>query len=155
MRGKWTAVMISILAGTFTLSGTAMAHDCAARRQARQYKRIERGVARGQITRWERHRLMREERRIRQARRRALRDGRLDPWERRRLDRMLDRASEHIYRARHNRIRRGPLPPVCRPPRRPSWRPSVTYIWPDETHFFFSGFLSDPSWGFGWFITDP
>jgi len=155
MKGKMLIAAVAAIAGVFILSGIAMAHDWTARRQAKQLRRIQRGVELGEITPRERHRLMQEERRIRQARKRAWRDGCLDPWERRKLDQMLDRASDHIYWARHNRLRRRPLPPVCWPPRRPPRRPPVTYIWPDETHFFFSGFFSDPSWGFGWFITDP
>ncbi len=155
MRGKLLATMAATFLAIFLLSGLALARDWTARRQARQLRRIRQGTRLGQIAPVERHRLIKEERRIRRARRHAWRDGCLEPWEARRLERMLDRASEDIYWARHNRLRRHPLPPVCKAPLRPLVRPPVTYVWPDETHFFFSGFFSDPSWGFGWFFTDP
>ena len=156
MKGKILGAVIGACVGIFLFSGVSLAHDWTARRQARQLRRIHQGIRSGQIAPVERHRLLKEERRIRQARRRAWRDGKLEPWEARRLDRMLDKVSEDIYWAKHNRLRRHPRASICRPPRwRPPRRPPVTYVWPDETHFFFSGFFSDPSWGFGWFISDP
>ncbi len=72
-------------------------------RQIRQQHRIYNGVRTGQINCRELHRLEREQFRIARERRRMLADGYLNWRERLRLERHLDRASRHIYRAKHNR----------------------------------------------------
>ncbi|MBW2027237.1 MAG: hypothetical protein JRI90_18240 [Deltaproteobacteria bacterium] len=117
------------------------AQDWTARRQMRQYRRIEQGVRSGEITRG----------------RRAWRDGYLSCAERRRLDRMLDRASRHIYRAKHNPlVVRRPWRPICRPVYPPPVRrPPIGWIWPGETISHFSGFFWDPTWAFAWSVTIP
>ncbi len=71
-------------------------------RQYRQQKRIHQGVHSGQLTWRETRSLEREQRHIRQSRRRAWSDGRLTPRERARLEIQQDAASRHIYRAKHN-----------------------------------------------------
>ncbi len=72
-------------------------------RQYWQQKRIHQGVHSGQLTRRETLSLEREQRRIQRSRRRAWSDGRLTPRERVRLEVQQDRASYHIYRAKHNK----------------------------------------------------
>ncbi|MBW2130654.1 MAG: hypothetical protein JRH13_14980 [Deltaproteobacteria bacterium] len=79
------------------------ADDRFSKRQERQIRRIAKGFLEGTITREEYFRLTKEQQRIKRARLRAWEDGRLSPRERRRLYYMLDRASDHIYRARHTR----------------------------------------------------
>ena len=156
MRSKLLGTLIGACVGIFLFSGVCVAHDWTAGRQARQLRRTHQGTRSAQLTGVEKQRLLNEQRRIRHERMLAWRDGELEPWEARCLDRMLDRASDDIYWAKHNCLRRHPLRAVCRAPRR--WAPRracVAHVWPDETHFFFRGFFSDPSWGFGWFISDP
>jgi hypothetical protein len=71
-------------------------------REANQERRIYQGVRSGQLTPQEFNRLEAEQARIRAAEARMRADGRLDPRERARLNAMLDRSSQHIYRAEHN-----------------------------------------------------
>ena len=75
-------------------------------RQARQEQRIERGVARGEITRWEARELRQGQREIRRAEARALADGRLDWREARHLTAMLDAADVRIRELRRDRDHR-------------------------------------------------
>lgn len=72
-------------------------------RQARQEQRIERGVAHGDITRWEARELRQGQREIRRAEARALADGRLDRREARHLTAMLDAADLRIRELRRDR----------------------------------------------------
>jgi hypothetical protein len=75
-------------------------------RDHRQTKRIRQGVRSGEITRPEVRRLKKEQRRIDSAYHRASADGHVNWRERQRLDKMQDRASRHIYQAKHNRANR-------------------------------------------------
>ncbi len=75
-------------------------------REQQQMVRIRRGTREGQITRWEARRLLAEQRQIRLQERWAARDASVNRWERQRLNRELNRASRHIYWARHNRFSR-------------------------------------------------
>jgi hypothetical protein len=75
-------------------------------RNHRQKQRIRQGIRSNEIIRPEARRLKKEQRRINRAYHRATADGHLSWRERQRLNNMQDRASRHIYRAKHN--------PVCR-----------------------------------------
>ena len=75
-------------------------------RDLRQTLRIRQGIRSGKITRPEVRRLKKEQRRIDRAYHRASADGHLNWRERQRLDKMQDRASRHIYRAKRNHYRR-------------------------------------------------
>ena len=75
-------------------------------RDHRQTQRIRQGVRSGEITRPEVRRLKKEQRRIDSAYHRISADGHVNWRERQRLDKMQDRASRHIYRAKHNPVRR-------------------------------------------------
>jgi len=92
------------LAGLLLLGAASVADARGVEaREARQRTRIERGAADGSLTRRETHRLAHEQVRIERTERRLRHDdGRLGPRERARLDAMQDRASAHIWRARHN-----------------------------------------------------
>ena len=79
--------------------------DRSSIRDHRQTRRIRQGVRSGEITRPEVRRLKMEQRRIDSAYHRASADGHLNWRERQRLDKMQDRASRHIYRAKHNHVR--------------------------------------------------
>lgn len=72
------------------------------RRQTRQRARIRRGWRNGELTAKEHRRLKREQRRIAQLAHRFDEDGHYSRKERHILREELDRASEHIYRKRHN-----------------------------------------------------
>jgi CRISPR/Cas system-associated endoribonuclease Cas2 len=67
-----------------------------------QMRRIQQGIYSGELTRGEARVLRREQRNIRQLKRRFLRDGRLSRGERRALRHRYTKASRHIYRLKHN-----------------------------------------------------
>lgn len=74
-------------------------------RQAEQEKRIQQGVASGQLTPKETERLRAEQGRIARAEEKAKADGKVTPQERVRLDRMQDHANRDIKREKHDRQR--------------------------------------------------
>lgn len=87
---------------SFFFAGSALAQRPGVR-QARQRTRIAAGVESGALRKGETRALRAEQRHIRHTKQRMRAgDGRLGPKERRRLDRMQDRASRHIRRAKHN-----------------------------------------------------
>lgn len=96
-----TAMMAA--AFIFAISSPAWAQDPFQHVQKKQIKRIAKGVENGEITNKEHFKLTQEQNRIRGARRQAMADGRLSPGERRHLRQMQEKASEHIYKAKHNR----------------------------------------------------
>ena len=94
-------ISLSFVLSSFVASSASAGHPGA--RQLRQRVRIQTGVENGSLVRPEARRLRHEQTHVRRARRRMLSDnGRLGPAERARLDRMQDRASRQIFRARHN-----------------------------------------------------
>lgn len=70
------------------------------------HQRIERGVDNGKLTRPERFRLQKTERRYRIEKRRVFRDGRQTPRERRRLNKVRRHERREIFRLKHNGRRR-------------------------------------------------
>ena len=77
-------------------------------RQARQEARIERGIARGEIARWEARTLLQGQRQIARFEARAKADGRVTREEMRQLTVMLDQADAQIRELRHDRNGRHP-----------------------------------------------
>jgi hypothetical protein len=75
-------------------------------RDYRQTQRIRQGIRSGEIIRPEARRLKKEQHRIDRAYHRASADGHLNWRERQRLNNMQNHASRHIYRAKHNPVRR-------------------------------------------------
>ncbi len=71
-----------------------------------QQKRIDQGIASGQLTRREADIVQDNLNRIRESEARMKSDGKLTPKERARLEHMLDRNSKMIYKEKHNPIRR-------------------------------------------------
>lgn len=71
-------------------------------RQATQHRRIQQGIASGQLTPAEVRLLFHDQRRVRQLKRHFLADGRLSGRERIILGHHLDRSSERIFRYKHN-----------------------------------------------------
>lgn len=114
MRAK-TLVIVSIMVAAmlFTVS-LCWAKGGNADRQKKQFRRISGGVKSGEITRREFKRLGREQRRIGQIKRNARADGRVKARERRRIHKLQDKASRHIYLAKHNGPNRQPWKPVHR-----------------------------------------
>ena len=75
-------------------------------RQHHQSTRIAQGMVTGELTCRETKALIKEQRRIARTERRFRSDGRLGPVERRILQAQLNRASSHIYVAKHNAAER-------------------------------------------------
>lgn len=76
------------------------------RRNLNQERRIQQGIAGGSLTKREATRLEHEQAHLRRMERRAASDGVVTPFERDRLQRARNRASEHIFRAKHNDARK-------------------------------------------------
>jgi len=72
------------------------------RRQDRQWSRIQNGVDSGDLSRREARRLLKQQDRIDRLEQRFERDGYYSPREKRKMERVLDRASRKIRRAKHN-----------------------------------------------------
>ena len=72
------------------------------RHEANQQRRIDQGVASGELTRPEAHRLERQQVRINHAEARAKADGVVTPRERRHLQRMQRHASKRVYAQKHD-----------------------------------------------------
>ena len=94
-----------ILVGTLILGTVTLAMAGSFTwRETRQQARIDQGVDRGRITSSEYQLLEQEQGRIEAHRQMAWSDGALTPGEACRLAREQNRASRHIWRAKHNGI---------------------------------------------------
>lgn len=71
--------------------------------QSVQQQRIANGVRSGELTRHELVQLRNEQRQVRRFARHARADGHVDKWEHHKLSNMRQKASRHIYKAKHNR----------------------------------------------------
>lgn len=85
----------------FCITGSAMA-GLVSHRQIHQQERIGQGIHSGELTGGEVRALEREQRHIQYSKESALSDGVVTPGERARLHSQQDRASQHIYRLKHN-----------------------------------------------------
>ncbi len=100
---RTTILSITVLFFSSSLLASAASAGEATVRQARQRARIHNGVESGSLVPREARLLRHEQRHIRKSRRRMLgNDGKIGPAERARLHRKQDRASRHIFRAKHN-----------------------------------------------------
>ncbi len=98
-------IFVLCVISLFTLSSLASIASAGTpgNRQAHQRARIHDGVKNGDLLPREARRLAIEQRHIQKTKKRMRADdGKLDPAERARLDKMQDRASRHIFRAKHN-----------------------------------------------------
>jgi len=77
-------------------------YDRFDRKLDRQHWRIKKGIRSGQLTHREAKRLRKQHRRIANLKYHFKQDGYLDRYERRTLNRKLNRASDRIYRLKHN-----------------------------------------------------
>ncbi len=73
-----------------------------ANRQVKQQERIHQGVKSGEVTKKEYRHLQKQQARIQRSKKQAWSDGKLTKKERVRLEHQQDKASRHIYRAKHN-----------------------------------------------------
>lgn len=90
-------------AAAFAQAASAPTTPRVDQRQANQEKRIEQGVASGQLTARETLRLEREQKRIAVAEQKAKADGTVTPAERKKIHVMQDQASRDIHRQKHDR----------------------------------------------------
>ena len=99
---KLGMIMAIFLTITAFLSVNASYAGRAGKRQVNQQKRIHQGVKSGEVTKREYKRLQREQAGIQRSKKRAWSDGQLTRKEKLRLEHRQDKASRHVYRAKHN-----------------------------------------------------
>lgn len=101
-------LVVGIMAGVLLVMGVGIASAGSTydprvdRREVRQERRIDRGVASGRLTPWEARVLKKEQARIRFMEARMKSDGYLTCRERQRLNQRLNVASRDIWRLNHN-----------------------------------------------------
>jgi hypothetical protein len=78
----------------------------ATKRQGNQQKRIGRGVASGELKAGEVRKLEQEQKDIQQQKQEARADGTVTGEERKEIQKEQNKASRHIYRAKHNNRKR-------------------------------------------------
>ena len=88
--------------GAFAQAASAPATPRVDRREANQEKRINKGVASGQLTAKETHRLDKQQARIEVAQANAKADGKVTKGERKHLAKMQNRASKNIHDQKHD-----------------------------------------------------
>jgi hypothetical protein len=104
-RGFWLGGRTAIAAvlGVLVATSTAQAGEIK-ERQENQDQRIDAGIDAGTVTKHEQSHLDTEQKAIDNARDKALaNDGKIGKKERRQLTRAQNRASRHVYRAKHNK----------------------------------------------------
>ena len=118
------------------------ARDPISHRQMKQPQRITHGIRSGEVTDREFVSLNSEQRRIGKYKRQVRGDGRISDSESRLLYRMQDRASEHVYRAKHNRESNYAFGPIHK----------HLHFWhrPVYDGYCVSGIFFKPSWSVGW-----
>ena len=108
-----------VAAAVLALAGAAASAQTAAsapgantpridQRQAKQERRIDQGIASGELTQREATRLERQQTAINQAEDKAKADGSVTAKERKRLTHAQNHASRNIYRQKHDRQDRQP-----------------------------------------------
>ena len=122
MKLKDTFAMTAVL--LVTVLGTAHAARAGyfADRQQQQERRIQQGIASGQITLWEAKQLHKDQRELRRLKRYFIADGDLSKKEGFVLLKHLERSSDRIYRYKHNRHRTAPHCAGTRGSRHFAWR---------------------------------
>ena len=88
--------------GAFAQAASAPATPRVDQREANQEKRIETGIASGQLNAKETHRLDKQQARIEVAEANAKADGKVTQGERKRLHKMQNRASKNIHAQKHD-----------------------------------------------------
>ncbi|GBC62868.1 hypothetical protein DENIS_3852 [Desulfonema ishimotonii] len=103
MKAKKLIVGLGIVGMIWGSAGAAWAGGSFEHRQQKQTRKIYNGVKKGCVSHKEFRRLTREQWRIEHTRKKALADGRISRKEKKRLNKMQRRAGKHIRRATHNR----------------------------------------------------
>jgi hypothetical protein len=88
--------------GAFAQTASATTTPRVDQREVNQDKRIQQGVASGQLNAKETYRLEKEQAAINKAETTAKADGKVTRQERRRLNKMQDRASKDIHAQKHD-----------------------------------------------------
>ncbi|MBC7956928.1 MAG: hypothetical protein H7Y33_13795 [Cytophagales bacterium] len=88
--------------GAFAQTAAAPATPRVDQREVNQDKRIQQGVASGQLNAKETYRLEKEQAVINKAETKAKADGKVTKQERRKLHKMQDRASQDIHAQKHD-----------------------------------------------------
>ncbi|HEX6703963.1 MAG TPA: hypothetical protein VF169_04315 [Albitalea sp.] len=88
--------------GAFAQAASAPQTPRVDQREANQDKRIQNGVASGQLNAKETYRLEKEQAAINKAETHAKADGKVTKKERRRLHKMQDNASRDVYKQKHD-----------------------------------------------------
>jgi len=107
MKIRTLIAVLALAAGGATMAQTATPQGAVAtpkidQREANQEKRIDQGVASGQLTDREAKRLELRQQHIARAEQRAKADGTVTAQERKRLGKMEDHASKDIRREKHD-----------------------------------------------------
>jgi hypothetical protein len=88
--------------GAFAQAAPAPATPRVDQREANQEKRIQQGVASGQLNARETHRLDKQQARVEVAEANTKADGKVTKGERKHLHRMQNRSSKNIYKQMHD-----------------------------------------------------
>ncbi len=97
-----TATLAISSLGAFAQVATAPATPRVDQREVNQDKRIQQGVASGQLNAKETYRLEKEQAAINKAETKAKADGKVTKHERRKLHKMQDAASKDIHAQKHD-----------------------------------------------------
>ena len=157
MRAKALLIVsVVLVALLFTLS-LSWARGGNAQRQRKQFHRIAGGAKSGEITHRELKHLGREQRGIRHTIRKARADGRFNAREKHRIHKLQNRASKHIYLAKHNRAKRHGWKPYYRHRHvrvKPRYYHYPLHYWhkPAYCGYHFAGGYADPYYSFTWSI---
>jgi hypothetical protein len=97
-----SAALAAASVGAFAQTASAPATPRVDQREVNQDKRIQQGVASGQLTAKETYRLEKEQAVINKAETKAKADGKVTPHERRKLNKMQNKASKDIHAQKHD-----------------------------------------------------
>lgn len=104
---RMKTIVMTLTAATMLMSGMAYAQSTETpridQRQANQERRIDQGIASGQLNEREAARLNRQQDRIENMENKAKADGVVTNKERAKIEHAQDRASRHIAREKHDR----------------------------------------------------
>jgi polyhydroxyalkanoate synthesis regulator phasin len=115
LRTLAAATLAFAAAGAFAqAASTPTATPRVDQRQANQEKRIDQGVASGELNKRETRRLTKEQHAIDRAENHAKADGTVTKTERRRLHKMQKHAGQDIHQQKHD-AQTAPVAPVAKP----------------------------------------
>ena len=157
MRAKTLLIAFMVVFTLIFTLNLSWARGGSTDRQRKQFQRIRGGVKSGEVTRKEFKRLGREQRRIGRSINKARADGRVNAREKGHIRKLQNRASKHIYLAKHNRakpyFRKRPHGHKYLRHRHRSHCNPVHYG-PRPTYYgyHFEGGYADPYYSFSWSI---